>query len=59
MLPLINYERQYGVGVYKELLYRRGIIATRVCRTPGKDLDAHDRAELDAILVEIEPLYTV
>ena len=59
VLPLINYERQYGVGVYKELLYRRGIIATRVCRTPGKDLDAHDRAELDAILVEIEPLYTV
>ena len=59
VLPLINYERQYGVGVYKELLYRRGIIATRVCRTPGKDLDAHDRAELDAILAEIEPLYTV
>jgi dihydrodipicolinate synthase/N-acetylneuraminate lyase len=59
VLPLINYERQYGVGVYKELLYRRGIIATRVCRTPGKDLDTHDRAELDAILAEIEPLYTV
>jgi dihydrodipicolinate synthase/N-acetylneuraminate lyase len=59
VLPLINYERQYGVGVYKELLYRRGVIATRVCRTPGKDLDAHDRAELDAILAEIEPLYTV
>jgi 4-hydroxy-tetrahydrodipicolinate synthase len=59
VLPLINYERQYGVGVYKELLYRRGVIATRVCRTPGKDLDDHDRAELDAILAEIEPLYTI
>jgi len=59
VLPLINYERQYGVGVYKELLYRRGVIETNRCRTPGKELDAHDRAELDAILAEIEPLYTI
>jgi dihydrodipicolinate synthase/N-acetylneuraminate lyase len=58
VLPLINYERQYGVGVYKEVLYRRGVIATRVCRTPGKELDERDRLELDAILADIEPLYT-
>jgi dihydrodipicolinate synthase/N-acetylneuraminate lyase len=58
VLPLINYERQYGVGVYKEVLYRRGVIATRVCRTPGKELDDNDRRELDAILADIEPLYT-
>ena len=59
VLPLINYERQYGVGLYKELLYRRGVIQTRVCRTPGKELDDHDRAEVDAILADIEPLYTI
>ncbi len=59
VLPLINYERQYGVGLYKEILYRRGVIRTRVCRTPGKELDDADRAELDAILTDIEPLYTV
>jgi dihydrodipicolinate synthase/N-acetylneuraminate lyase len=59
VLPLINYERQYGVGVYKELLYRRGVIETNRCRTPGRELDEHDRAEMDAILVEIEPLYTI
>ncbi len=59
VLPLINYERQYGVGLYKELLYRRGVIQTRVCRTPGKELDDYDRAEVDAILADIEPLYTI
>ena len=30
LLPLMNYERLYGVAVYKEILYRRGIIAHRV-----------------------------
>ena len=59
ILPLLNYERQYGVALYKETLHRRGVIATRVCRTPGRELDDHDRAELDDILADIEPLYTV
>jgi hypothetical protein len=34
------------------------VIASRVCRAPGKGLDEADRAELDAILADIEPLYT-
>ena len=59
VLPLINYERQYGVGLYKEILYRRGVISTATCRTPGKELGDDDRAELTDILAEIEPLYTV
>lgn len=59
ILPLINYERLYGVALYKEVLYRRGVIACRVCRAPGKELDDQDRAELDAILADIEPLYRV
>ena len=53
-LPLINYERQYGVALYKEVLYRRGVISHRTCRAPGKSLDNHDQAELDAILADIE-----
>ena len=59
VLPLINYERQYGVALYKEVLYRRGVLKCRVSRTPGKELDDRDRAELDAILADIEPLYKV
>jgi len=31
-LPLINYERLHGVAVYKEVLYRRGVFATPLCR---------------------------
>jgi 4-hydroxy-tetrahydrodipicolinate synthase len=57
ILPLINFERMHGVATYKEVLYRRGIFANRTSRAPGKFLDANDRAELDAILVDIEPLF--
>jgi 4-hydroxy-tetrahydrodipicolinate synthase len=59
LLPLINYERLYGIAVYKEVLYRRGIFATTLSRAPGKNLDAADRAELDAILAEVAPLFTL
>jgi len=59
ILPLINYERLYGVAVYKEVLYRRGIFATRVSRYPGAELDDHDRREIDAIWRGVEPLFTV
>jgi 2-keto-3-deoxy-L-arabinonate dehydratase len=59
VLPLINYERLYGVALYKEVLFRRGVIPCRACRAPGKELDDQDRVELDAILADIEPLYEV
>jgi 4-hydroxy-tetrahydrodipicolinate synthase len=59
VLPLINYERQYGVALYKEILYRRGVIATRVSRAPGAWLDDQDRAEVDAILADVAPLFRV
>ena len=59
LLPLINYERLHGVGVYKEVLYRRGIFATRASREPGRELDDDDRAELAAILDDVAPLFTV
>jgi 4-hydroxy-tetrahydrodipicolinate synthase len=59
VLPLINYERLYGVALYKEVLYRRGVIDCRLSRTPGKELDQDDRIELDAILADISPLFAV
>lgn len=59
LLPLINFERMHGVAAYKEVLYRRGIFKTRVARAPGKELDDLDRAELDAILADVESLFRV
>jgi 4-hydroxy-tetrahydrodipicolinate synthase len=59
LLPLINYERLYGVAVYKEVLYRRGIFATTIARAPGHQLDDDDRIELDAILKDVEPLFQI
>ncbi|MCC6166827.1 MAG: dihydrodipicolinate synthase family protein [Caldilineaceae bacterium] len=57
ILPLINFERMHGVAVYKEVLYRRGIFKTRVARAPGKTLDDYDRAEIDAIMAGVEPIF--
>jgi 4-hydroxy-tetrahydrodipicolinate synthase len=57
LLPLINFERMHGVAVYKEVLYRRGIFKTRVSRAPGRELDAYDQAEMDAIWKDVTPLF--
>ncbi|MEZ4870241.1 MAG: dihydrodipicolinate synthase family protein [Caldilineaceae bacterium] len=59
VLPLLSFERMHGVATYKEVLYRRGIFQTTVSRAPGKFLDDQDRAELDAILANVESLYTL
>ena len=59
MLPLINHERLYGVSVYKEVMYRRGIIQSPTRRAPGARLDRHDLAELDRILDATEPLFEI
>lgn len=58
LLPLINFERMHGVAVYKETLYRRGVLATRVSRAPGRGLDEMDQAEMDAIWTDVAPLFT-
>jgi dihydrodipicolinate synthase/N-acetylneuraminate lyase len=39
-----------GLKVAKEILRRRGVFATTVCRKPDPELDEHDLAELDAAL---------
>jgi len=58
ILPLINYERLHGVAAYKEVLFRRGIFTSRVSRYPGAVLDDHDCMELDAIMSDVELLFT-
>ncbi len=57
LLPLMMLERLYGVAVYKEVLYRRGIIDTTTRRAPGGPLDQWDRTELDTVLADVETLY--
>jgi dihydrodipicolinate synthase/N-acetylneuraminate lyase len=59
LLPLLNYEALFGTAVYKEVLYRRRIIASPHKRLAGLTLDAHDHQELDRILAELAPYFTV
>jgi 4-hydroxy-tetrahydrodipicolinate synthase len=59
LLPLFNFERLYGVAVYKEILHRRGVIGSVFQRAPGGGLDEYDRQELEEILKDVEPLFRV
>jgi 4-hydroxy-tetrahydrodipicolinate synthase len=59
LIPLLNIEWMYGAAVYKEVLYRRGIIASPALRGPGALLlDEFDHQELDAILADVGQLFT-
>ena len=55
-LPLIRLETQPGLGlaVRKEVLLRRGAIASAHVRRPGPKLNADDMAELERTLVRLE-----
>ena len=59
LLPLLNYEALFGTAVYKEVLYRRRIIASPCKRLPGLTLDRYDHEELDAILSDLAPSFTI
>lgn len=59
LLPLLNYEALFGTAVYKEVLYRRRVIASPHQRLPGPSLDRYDHAELDLILADLSPLFSV
>jgi 4-hydroxy-tetrahydrodipicolinate synthase len=55
LLPLLNIESLYSFSIYKEILYRRGVITTTTSRMPGAGtLDRYDHLELDAILAELD-----
>ena len=51
-LPVLRHEAQFGVGLAlrKEVLRRRGAIASARARDPGPSMDASDHAELDCLL---------
>jgi dihydrodipicolinate synthase/N-acetylneuraminate lyase len=58
LLPLLSYERCYGgTPIYKQVLYRRGVIESPTIRTPAPELDAVALRELDRIMVEVGDLF--
>ncbi|MCP4315147.1 MAG: dihydrodipicolinate synthase family protein [Hyphomicrobiales bacterium] len=55
-LPLVRHEQQpgFGLAVRKELLRRRGAVASAATRAPGPGLGSTDHAELDLIVARVE-----
>ena len=55
-LPLMRYEQQPGIGLAarKELLRRRGAIASARLRAPGPALSAADHADLTRLVARLE-----
>jgi len=55
-LPLVRYEQQPNVGlaIRKEILHRRGAIASPVLRAPGYMLTQADKEELDRLMTRLE-----
>ncbi|MCW5752558.1 MAG: dihydrodipicolinate synthase family protein [Alphaproteobacteria bacterium] len=55
-LPYVRHEQQPAIGlaVRKEVLRRRGAIASAKLRAPGPKLEATDLAELDRMLERLE-----
>jgi 4-hydroxy-tetrahydrodipicolinate synthase len=55
-LPILRHELQPGIGLAlrKEILKRRGVIASNAVRAPGPKLDKDDLAELDGLLRRLE-----
>jgi 4-hydroxy-tetrahydrodipicolinate synthase len=55
-LPLIRHEQQpgFGLALRKEILYRRGVIASPKVRMPGPILNGTDQKELTRIIERLE-----
>jgi len=56
MLPLLNFQAVFCMAMTKEVLKRRGVIASTEVRAAGPRMDAGDLAELDAILADLADL---
>ena len=56
LLPLMNYERLYGIAIYKWILQKRGLIRSTVCRAPVPVLDGDALTELEIIWSGVTPL---
>ncbi len=55
-LPLVRHEQQpgFGLGLRKEVLHRRGVIASPKVRAPGPSLNSADKNELDRLISRVE-----
>ena len=55
-LPLIRHEQQpgFGLALRKEILNRRGVIASARVRQPGSILNDEDHRELTRLMMSIE-----
>jgi 4-hydroxy-tetrahydrodipicolinate synthase len=55
-LPLVRYEQQFGLGlaIRKEVLRRRGVIASAKVRAPGPALTPYDHEELARLIARLE-----
>lgn len=55
-LPLVRHEQQIGFGlaIRKEILRRRGAIASAAVRAPGPRLDADDHRELTELMARLD-----
>jgi 4-hydroxy-tetrahydrodipicolinate synthase len=55
-LPLVRYEHQPGLGlaIRKEVLRRRGVLASAKLRAPGPGLTARDHEEIGRLMARLE-----
>ncbi|WP_293451496.1 dihydrodipicolinate synthase family protein [Planktotalea sp.] len=55
-LPMVRYEQQLGLGlaIRKEVLQRRGVLASSKVRAPGPAVSALDKAELTRLTTRLE-----
>jgi len=55
-LPLVRYEQQIGLGlaIRKEILHRRGVLASPHVRRPGPAMTKTDHAELSRLMTRLE-----
>ena len=55
-LPLVKHEQQpgFGLALRKEVLHRRGVIASPTVRAPGPKLNATDHEELTRLIARVE-----
>jgi 4-hydroxy-tetrahydrodipicolinate synthase len=55
-LPLVRHEQQpgFGMALRKEVLHRRGVIASPKVRAPGPKLNSIDRDELTRLITRVE-----
>lgn len=58
-LPLLLFQAVFRVRATKEVLRRRGLLASTVARAAGPVLDPDDLRELDALLADARPVFAI